>query len=76
MAPVMEEKEEKDKRSPKMLCQMDNHLGRLTAREDTQCLRVAVCMSHTGHFVWLLCSFTLVFWQLITNSAECLFIAS
>ncbi|KAI0209772.1 Protein HIRA [Lamellibrachia satsuma] len=27
MAPVKEEKDEKDKRTPKMLCQMDNHLA-------------------------------------------------
>ena len=27
MAPVVEERDEKDKATPKLLCQMDNHLG-------------------------------------------------
>ena len=62
MAPVMEEKEEKDKRSPKMLCQMDNHLGRF-AVSVLLCDCVDVIL-YTGQFVQFVCSFTsLVCWQ-------------
>jgi hypothetical protein len=38
MAPVVSEKIENDENIPKMLCQMDNHLGKLGEKAEDSCL--------------------------------------
>lgn len=44
MAPVKEEKDEKDENVPKILCQMDNHLGNYGVLKT--CLKYIVSLSN------------------------------
>ena len=45
MAPVRDEDKEKDENVPKMLCQMDNHLGRCWYGRETK-------LRFNASFIW------------------------